>query len=115
MVKLLDTHKEMILASEVYHNVHPVKVAHGRLTLRQNENARPNLMTDLRTALIRITGEQWMVVADKAAGAPTLAEQAQARQRAEVDAAAQHPVVKAVLEAFPEAQIHVKDIETDEL
>ena len=59
----------------------------------------------LSEGLRALTGARWSVAISGEEGAPTIAEaRREARARAEAEIAA-HPMVAAVLEAFPEAQI----------
>ena len=81
----------------------------GLLEIRPKPAAPRDLVNRIGPLLSEWTGRRWTVVASfDAAGRPTLAEQDQeteARIRREAEA---HPVVRAVLEAFPGARI--KDI-----
>jgi DNA polymerase III subunit gamma/tau len=51
------------------------------------------------------TGTRWVVAVSKAEGAPTLEQQHQARVSELESEVAQHPLVRAVLDAFPGATI----------
>ena len=51
------------------------------------------------------TGARWVVSVSREAGAPSLREQADQRTRHLRSEAAEHPMVRAVLEAFPGATI----------
>ena len=55
--------------------------------------------------LLDVTGERWTIALSREAGEPTLAEQGQAADMARKAAAADHPLVRAILKAFPGAQI----------
>ena len=77
------------------------KVKYGKIYF----GAPDNLAGDLGKFLQSVTGERWMVTVSNEAGQPTLAEQrakAQADEQAEL---ADHPLVKAVMETFPGAEI----------
>jgi DNA polymerase-3 subunit gamma/tau len=51
------------------------------------------------------TGTRWMVAISSAAGAPTLREQAEAKERERRVGVQADPVVRSVLERFPGAEI----------
>ncbi len=55
--------------------------------------------------LLEATGERWTIALSREAGEPTLAEQGHAADAARRTAAAEHPLVRAILEAFPGAVI----------
>ncbi len=100
---LLNDCKEMLLAAQVFYNIHPVKLETGRLEVRMEPDAPPELAQNLRKFLIARTGQQWFVSISGAAGLPTLA-QIQAQNDAVLMAEAKvHPTVQAVLETFPNA------------
>lgn len=98
----------VILAGEVYQYVHLVKLEPGKLEIRPEPAARPELAQELRRALKDITQEQWMVSISNAEGQPTLAGQAQQAEQARIDEAKKHPVVCEVLEIFPDATVKVR-------
>jgi DNA polymerase-3 subunit gamma/tau len=100
---LLNDAREMVLAAQVFYNVHPVKLEAGRIEVRMEPDAPTDLAQNLRKFLIARTGQQWFVTVVSAAGLPTLAQlQAEADARL-MDEAKAHPTVKAVLETFPGA------------
>ncbi len=111
IVKALETSGEMILASQVWHFVQPVSIAPGHLSCRILDGAPARLSHDLSRALTAVSGRQWVVSLKGGASdaAPTLAQAAQARKDAELDAARQNPVVKAVLSFYPGAELTLHD------
>jgi DNA polymerase III subunit gamma/tau len=69
-------------------------------------HAPRNLNALLKPLLERWTGRTWTIFMDvNADGAPTLAQQAQVQREAVKAVAATHPLVDAVLKAFPGATI----------
>ena len=112
VVELFDRHREAVLRSHLYANVHLVQFEPGRIELRQTEAAPRDLSNRLGQLLTQWTGRRWVVsVSSDVAGEPTLREQAQERERLLRGEAAQHPLVRAVLEAFPGAKIEaVRDL-----
>lgn len=108
IVALLEQHKEMILAGNVRLFVRLVKMVPGRIELCLADGADPKLAQDLRSALIKITDEQWMVsVATGVDAMPTLAEQKAAEDKRLHELAMQTAVVKKVITLFPDAGIKV--------
>jgi DNA polymerase-3 subunit gamma/tau len=87
------------------HNVHLVHLEPGRIEIRPNARAPRTLANDLQTKLRAVTGERWTVSIASQGGAPTLAEQKQAAKSARFEAVAQEPMVRAVLDRFPGAEI----------
>ncbi len=103
LVQLAKDMREGILAAELYNDVHPVSFEPGRIELRLEPGAHHDLPGRLIEKLKAWTGQRWVVSLSKLPGEPTLAEQEQAeesRRRAHVQA---HPLVQAVLTAFPGA------------
>jgi DNA polymerase-3 subunit gamma/tau len=97
--------REGVLAGMLRASVHLVRFENGMIELRLLPACPQNLPGKVGQLLTEWTGKRWVVSVSGAAGEPTIAEQereAELRQRAE---AAEHPLVKAVLEAFPGAKI----------
>jgi DNA polymerase-3 subunit gamma/tau len=98
------------------HNVHLVHLEPGRIEIRPNARAPRTLANDLQTKLRAATGERWTVSIASQGGAPTLVEQKQAAKSARFEAVAQEPMVRAVLDRFPGAEIvAVRDIVAPEV
>ncbi|WP_445376381.1 DNA polymerase III subunit gamma/tau [Niveispirillum fermenti] len=97
--------REGVLAGLLRASVHLVRFESGMIELRLQPACPQNLPGKVGQLLTEWTGRRWVVTVSGAQGAPTIAEQerqAEQRQRAE---AAEHPLVKAVLAAFPGARI----------
>ncbi len=95
----------MLLHGHLLHSVHLVKFAPPVIELRPHEDAPRTLAADLGKLLGAATGTRWTIVLSAEEGAPTLAaegRQAEAQRRADV---ADHPLVRAILDAFPGARI----------
>lgn len=105
VVALVKDMREGMLAGELINDVHLVSFEPGRIELRLASGAHHNLPGRLTEKLKEWTGQRWVVSLSKAPGEPTLAEQEQAeelKRRAHVQA---HPLVQAVLLAFPGATL----------
>jgi len=98
------------------HNVHLVRLEPGLIEIRPTPRAPRTLANDLQTKLRAATGERWTVSIASQGGGPTLAEQKLAAKSARFEAAAQEPMVRAVLDRFPDAEIvAVRDTVQDEI
>ena len=105
VVAVLEQNSEMLLASQVYQFVHLVTMKKGRLDIRIDAEAPSNLSQNLSQALKQSTGERWMVTVSGEPGAPTLAEKAAAAEQKRFEEVLQDPLVKSVLEIFPDAEL----------
>ncbi|HEY4264256.1 MAG TPA: DNA polymerase III subunit gamma/tau [Micropepsaceae bacterium] len=104
-----------LLATQLENNVHLVSLERGRIQFRPSAQAPTALAGDIAQRLRDWTGERWIVTLASEGGAPTIAGQRIADERAKKDAVAQEPFVRAVLDAFPGAEIvAVRDRETPE-
>ena len=73
-----------------------------------------DLAPRLAALLAEATGTRWTIALSAAPGEATLAEQGSAADAARRSAAADHPLVRAIMEAFPGARIDtVHDAGTD--
>ena len=105
VVALTAGRTEPILHANLINNVHLVRFEPGRVEFRPGEHAPPDLANQLSTFLNDVTDRRWVVTVSREAGAPTLREH-EAEEKAHARAAAaQHPMVKAVLDTFPGATI----------
>ncbi|MBK1659597.1 DNA polymerase III subunit gamma/tau [Paracraurococcus ruber] len=106
--------RKPMLHAHLVHSVHPVKVAPGRLELRPLPAAPRDLAAQLAALLQEATGERWTIAFSNAEGEPTLAEQGRAAEAGRRAVAQSHPLVQAVLAAFPGASIEaVRDAGAD--
>jgi len=115
IVRIARSKGERILATTLEANVHLVSMRAGQIVFRPNTNAPNNLAHDLSRHLQQWTGRRWIVTLATEGGGLTIAESRMAAERARKDAAAQEPFVRAVLDAFPGAEIiSVREPETFE-
>ena len=109
VVAVLEVQNEILLASQVHQFAHLVKLEvlenGGRLEIRPESEAPPNFTQNLGQALSRIYDARWVVSVSSAAGAPTLAEVQQAELDAERAEVMQLPIIKEILDVFPDAEI----------
>jgi DNA polymerase III subunit gamma/tau len=105
IVDLFEKNREAMLRSHLMAHCHLVRFEVGRIELRLAAGAPRDLPNRLGQLLGEWTGQRWVVSVSSEAGEPTLAEQEERRVRDLREQAAEHPMVRAVLETFPGAVI----------
>jgi DNA polymerase-3 subunit gamma/tau len=113
VVALAVERREGILSTQLRHLVRLVRFAPGRIEFRlTDERQGQDLPQRLSRSLQEWTGRQWAVAINSLDPAdPTLIEQEEQTERGRREDAANHPLVQAVLTAFPGAAISaVRDI-----
>ncbi|MBU8536540.1 DNA polymerase III subunit gamma/tau [Falsiroseomonas tokyonensis] len=95
-------------------NVHPVRISPGRIEIRPRPEAPRDLAQQLTALMQEATGSRWTVTLVNEGGEPTLAEQGRTAEADRLALAQTHPLVQAVLAAFPGAKIEaVRDASLD--
>ena len=102
---LASVRREALLHANLLHHVHLVRFTQGLIELRPEPDAPRDLAPMLGKMLLDATGDRWTIALSREQGEPTLAEQGRAADTARRADAAQHPLVRAILEAFPGAKI----------
>ena len=116
IVALAASNNAPILKVALENYVHLVSLEPGRIEFRPHARAPRTLAGDLQQKLKDWTGQRWAVSIASTGGAPTLAEARQAAKTARFDTAAQEPMVRAVLDRFPGAEIvAVRDVAAEEV
>ncbi len=106
--------KEAMLHAHLLHSVHLVRFAPPVIELRPQAEAPRDLAARLAALLSEVSGTRWTIALSTASGDLTLAEQGSAADMARRTAAADHPLVRAILDTFPGARIDtVHDRTTD--
>ena len=105
VVALAGAQRQAMLHAHLLHSVHLVRFAPPVIELRTEPDAPRDLAAKLAALLAEATGTRWTIALAAAGGEPTLAEQGAAADTARRSAAAEHPLVRAILEAFPGARI----------
>jgi DNA polymerase III subunit gamma/tau len=114
VVALVATQREATMHAHLLHAVHLVRYAPPIIEWRQEPDAPRDLSSRLAALLSEQTGMRWVVAHANAPGEPTIAEQGTAADTARRSAAADHPLVQAIMAAFPGARIDtVRDPSTD--
>ncbi|HEY0958806.1 MAG TPA: DNA polymerase III subunit gamma/tau [Novosphingobium sp.] len=93
------------LASRLRMQVRVVELAQGVLRFTQPPGFREDLVPEIRDGLLKLTGERWTVERCDAEGLPTLVEQAEVAKASAEEAIRRAPLVEAVMDAFPGAQL----------
>ena len=105
LVALFSEKRELVLQAQLYNNVHLVSFESGRLEIRPDDHAQPNLANRVSSLLSEWTGIRWIVTISAEQGSPTLAAQEMVAERDRWESATRHPLVKAVTDVFPGAEI----------
>jgi DNA polymerase III subunit gamma/tau len=97
--------REAMLHAHLVHSVHVVRFAPPVIELRPQPEAPRDLAPRLAALLAEATGTRWTIALSAALGEATLAEQGSAADTARRSAAADHPLVRAIMDAFPGARM----------
>ncbi len=105
VIALAGEMRELKLTHALETNVRLIRFEPGRIEIALTDDAPSELVGELSRKLDEWTGERWMIAVGRDSDAPTVAEERRtARDRLVSDARAD-PVVSAVLERFPGAEI----------
>jgi DNA polymerase-3 subunit gamma/tau len=104
-IELFAKRSELITRAQLRSQAHLVAFEPGHIEFRPAEGAPRDLASRLGQRLSEWTGTRWVVAVSQEQGAATLDQQQQARASELESAVAEHPLVKAVLDAFPGATI----------
>jgi DNA polymerase-3 subunit gamma/tau len=114
VLALAQAEREVLLHGHLLHSVHLIRFAPGVIELRPQPDAPRDLASKLAALLLRATGDRWTIALGTAPGDATLAEQGRSADTGRRQVAAEHPLVRAILEAFPGAKIEaVRDPRMD--
>jgi DNA polymerase-3 subunit gamma/tau len=105
VIELARSRGEQRLANHLIQDVHLLRFEPGRIELNLGKRAPARLAGQLGEFLQQATNTRWMVTVSSEEGAPTLGEQARAKEAALREAALAHPLVSAAMEAFPGAKL----------
>jgi DNA polymerase-3 subunit gamma/tau len=105
VVAFVGDRKEAMLHAHLLHSVHLVRFAPPVIELRPQPEAPRDLAARLASLLSEATGTRWTIALSTAPGEPTIAVQGNAADTARKTAAADHPLVRTILLAFPGARI----------
>jgi DNA polymerase-3 subunit gamma/tau len=105
LVALVGEKRELKLKHALETNVRPVRFEPGQIEIALTGHADPTLAGTLSKKLEEWTGARWMIAVAREGGAPTIAEVKQTARAQLVDDARADPLVSAVFEHFPGAEI----------
>jgi DNA polymerase-3 subunit gamma/tau len=105
LVALAGEKRDIQTKTALERDVRLVRFEQGRLEFALAPGASAALPAQLARKLQDWTGERWLVALANAPGAPTLKEQADARETHKRIGVQTHPLVRAALENFPGAVI----------
>jgi DNA polymerase-3 subunit gamma/tau len=105
LVALAEENRDILMKSALERDVRLVRFEDGQIEFALADGARRDLASELMRKLAEWTGRRWMVALSSQPGEPTLREQLEAREREKRQGAADHPLVRAVLDGFPGARI----------
>ncbi|ONG53205.1 DNA polymerase III subunit gamma/tau, partial [Pseudoroseomonas deserti] len=91
--------------AHLLHSTHLVAFAPGRIEMRQTAAAPRDLAAQLAALLLEQTGSRWTISLSNAEGEPTIAQQRSHVASERLEIARAHPMVQAILLAFPGAQV----------
>ncbi|HEY0106659.1 MAG TPA: hypothetical protein VGB91_11295, partial [Rhizomicrobium sp.] len=94
-----------VLKVHIENDMHLVALEEGRIEFHPTARAPRRLTGDLSQKLKDGTGIRWSVSIAREGGAPTLAEQKRDAKAAKFESVTQEPLVRAVLDRFPGAEI----------
>ncbi|MCY4179365.1 MAG: DNA polymerase III subunit gamma/tau, partial [Litoreibacter sp.] len=105
VVELIRANRDVKLLVEVETTLQLASYAPGRIEFVPTPNAPRDLAAKLGARLQQWTGNRWAVTVVNEGGAPTIAAVRDAEENALKAEAAEHPMFKATLAAFPGAKI----------
>jgi DNA polymerase-3 subunit gamma/tau len=94
-----------VLKVHIENDMHLVSLEFGKIEFRPTARAPRTLAGDLSQKLKDWTGIRWSVTVAREGGAPTLGEQKKSAKAAKFESVTQEPLVRAVLDRFPGAEI----------
>ena len=112
IVAMAQANHAPVLKVHIENDMHLVRLEPGLLEFRPSPRAPRTLAGDLQQKLRDWTGVRWSVSIASTGGAPTLAEQKKSAKAARFESVMQAPLVRAVMDRFPGAEIvAVRDTE----
>jgi DNA polymerase III subunit gamma/tau len=105
LVSLVAEKGDSFLAAWLHGQARLVRFEPGRIEFAAKGFMPPDLPSRLAETAGALTGRRWIVALSQGDGAPTLAEAAASRARQRTEEAGRDPQIRALLEAFPGAEI----------
>ncbi len=105
LVALATEKRDLQIKASLERDVRLVHCEDGKLEIALEPGANKTLVNELSRKLSGWTGRQWMVIVSREAGASTLRAQAEAQDAERKRGVRADPLVQAVLDRFPGAEI----------
>ncbi len=113
---LAKAHGAQMLRVNIENDIHLVRLEPGQLEFRPSARAPKSLAGDLARKLKEWTGARWIVTVAREGGRPTIAEKKKIANQARLESVMQEPMVRAVLDRFPGAEIvAVREMAEDDI
>ncbi|MEK9961468.1 MAG: DNA polymerase III subunit gamma/tau [Rhodobiaceae bacterium] len=103
--ELAESHDDPLLAAHIRSHVRLVRLQPGLLDICLTDGAPDSLPGDMARRLSDWTGARWMVSLSDGPGGMTITEERRAAHQREIEAIAKAPLVRAITEMFPGAEI----------
>lgn len=105
LVDQVDAAGQLRVAQMMRDRVRVIELGSERLIYEQADAFPDDPAPDIREALFKLTGKRWLIERGSGPAQPSLRETAEAAARAADERVRADPLVKAALEAFPEAEL----------
>ena len=105
LIALAGEKRDLNVKVALERDVRLVRFEDGKLEVALEGSAQPTLVGELSKKLSEWTGRRWMVAVSKETGMPSMRAQADAKKAELKDTVRADPLVQAVLQRFPGAEI----------
>jgi len=105
LVDVIDAAGHLRVAQIMRDRVRVIELGPDRLVYQPADNFPEDPAPDMREALFKVTGRRWQIERGNGEAQPSLREAAEAKARARDERIRCDPLVKAALDAFPDAEI----------
>jgi DNA polymerase-3 subunit gamma/tau len=105
VIALADRHRDILFKTRLERHVRLVRFEPPRIEFNLEPDAPGGLVQEISTRLEEWTGQRWIAVLSREDGAPPIAEQKAEVVRARHAAILRDPVVAAIMETFPGAEV----------
>ena len=105
VMALIEARRDVVLKLDVAKFVRPVSFRQGAIEFEPAPGAPDNLAQRLAVRLKEWTGQPWLVAAQGGGGAESLLEREHREKANELQAIAEDPFVRSVMQAFPGTEI----------
>ncbi|XUU59638.1 DNA polymerase III subunit gamma/tau [Erythrobacter sp. HA6-11] len=105
LVQQVDDSGQLRVAQLMRDWIRVVEIGPDKLVYSLTPGMSDDPAPEIREALLKVTSQRWQLEQSESDGVPSLREQAEAQAKADEERRRNHPLVKAVLEGFPDAEI----------